>query len=139
MTTCNGCGRCCNPVVLAGTLNDVALGNAVVPDPETLRWIREDLTPLRRREGLFMVRDYMTGYTNWMHEGKPVVMASHFYSCKWYDHETNQCTNYDNRPPPCRGYPWADKKPDPAMNLPPECSFNADIGQPVKLIQKEVR
>lgn len=59
----------------------------------------------------------------------------YFYRCRWFDRDTRTCTNYDDRPPGCRDYPWGATGgvPDPRAALPPSCSFRADIGLPVYL------
>lgn len=139
MTDCNGCGRCCDPVVLPYTQNEIRRllpGYGLIED-ENRRFVLEDLTPIRpRRRGLEMVSDYMAegAKSSALHLGEPMILFSHFYECRWYDRETRQCLNYDDRPPMCREFPTYGDWPDPTKAIPPECSYNADCGRPVKPI-----
>lgn len=130
MTECNGCGGCCDPVVLPFTQQQVKFASKFDIDDEDRRFVLEDLTPMRPKLALEK-RPEM--------RGRPLVDAAgdlmllpHFYTCKHFDEETRACTNYEGRPPVCRGYPWYDSGPKHGAALPPACSFNADIGQPVK-------
>lgn len=100
-------------------------------DAEHRRWILNDLTPMPYREGMAKApqlagRDLATA------DGE---MASvFFYRCRWFDAETRQCMNYENRPAVCSGYPWGGGPPRPDAALPPACSFNADVGRPVAFL-----
>lgn len=138
MTQCNGCGRCCDPVVLPFTQDDARRAARGEMLPENRRWVIEDLTPIPRRQGINATADYMTagGKTVYGIKGEPVVLFSHFFTCKWFDTETRTCEAYDRRPPICSGYPWYDDEPDDSKTIPKECSYNADVGVPVKLITK---
>jgi Fe-S-cluster containining protein len=140
-TVCNGCGDCCDPVPFALTQDEVrAMLPSQIP-PKLRRFILEDLTPIRRSEGLRRA-SYMTGGgQTWTWEkdgetGKPIensahVDVTHFYECRHFDRETRRCNNYEGRTWACAGYPWFGMKPDPAFSLPARCSFNADVGRPV--------
>lgn len=145
MTSCNGCGRCCDPVVLPYTQDDARRAPLSGPGmmyPENRRWVLEDLTPIRRRDGLTLTNDYMPGgktVVTQVATGRTEILFSHFFTCKWYNRETRACEAYDRRPPICSGYPWYDAPPDDTKTIPLECSFNADVGQPVKLILKADR
>lgn len=97
-------------------------------DPATRRWILEDLSPMSRRE--------VKEKEPWLL--KPSVyqkaMAESllfFYRCRWFDEVNRTCTNYENRPPPCREYPWPEGQPNPRAELPPTCSYREQINQPV--------
>lgn len=108
-------------------------------EPENRRWIAEDLTPITRREGLRRTKDYVTkGLTILGDErtGDALWVWSHFYECKHYDPATKQCGNYENRPPICSGYPWYGQQVDNSKALPSECSFRADQGTPVTIMDK---
>lgn len=139
MTVCpDGCGACCDPVLSPYTKLDVLLGR-VACDPETARWVLEDLTPISRRQGLTEV-DYLSegGRTMAIVDGVPTVGWTYFYRCRHFDAEARLCRNYENRPPACRDYPWYGDPPDPNKALPRECAFRADLGQvPVPLVRKE--
>lgn len=136
---CNGCGGCCDPVPLAFTPDLVRR----IPLRRWLEagfterdrdWILNDLTRLPRREGRERA-GYMTqgGITYGSVHGEFVAAVTHFYSCRWYDPDARRCTNYENRPSMCSGYPWYGNPPDPLMALPPECGHRVEIGQPVTI------
>lgn len=86
---------------------------------------------MSRREALAKA-PHMRGVELVDQDGQPVLYPF-FYSCPSFDLETRRCTDYDNRPPVCRGYPWYDRGPSLATSLPPECSYREDIGQPVEM------
>lgn len=136
MTSCNGCGRCCDPVVLPYTQEEAARlmpGRDIEADVRD--FVLHDLTPMRRRDGLAMVSDYMKegAKTTWAPTpwDPPVITVSHFFTCRHYDQATRSCLNFENRPSICRGFPWYGSPPDDFKAIPPECSFNADLGRPV--------
>lgn len=104
--------------------------------------MREHLRPMRRSDGLKLAsylnggwteirgfRDRATGRAHLF--DSPVLLLAHFYSCDRYDAAARRCTDYANRPSMCRGFPWNGDTPDATKALPAECSFRADIGQPV--------
>lgn len=157
MTDCNSCGRCCNPVVFSFQQIDIA---TQFPDPdaspyEALHprnrdWIVNDLTPIPRKIGKAMVADHMAGFSTYytmdkrtgrIVPGSEVKQLSYFYECKHYDKETGDCGIYDNRPGLCEGFPWYGIPLTDSFNqnksLPPECSYNADIGKPVNFIGRK--
>lgn len=134
---CNGCGRCCDPVVLGFTQHDVratlpgeALGKA---DRE---WVLYDLTPITRAEALDRI-GYLGqgGMTHFRVRGVAVTIPSHYFECRNYDRETKQCLIYDRRPPLCAEYPWYGHPPDHTKSLPDECSYIEDV--PVELRRKQ--
>jgi len=60
-----------------------------------------------------------------------------YFRCSNLDPVTRECTDYHHRPDMCRDYPWYGGEPRMDAHLPPECSFNADIGLvPVALTAK---
>lgn len=132
MGTCNGCGRCCDPVVLHASQLQVGL-SFPTDDAETeanREFILTHLHPMNRREGLRLA-DYLTAGVTVMGlpgtPGSEVFVWSMFYSCDFYDRDTKQCGAYDRRPPMCSGYPWYGEPPDPRKAIPPECSYLEDI------------
>lgn len=134
MTECNGCGACCDPVVTVISPQHLADGSAdQVVGEEEAEWMRIHLTPIRpRREGLKLIASWSKGVTYFTPGDQFVPVLSWFYRCDLYDPETRRCTDFENRPPMCRGYPWFDDPPDKRKNLPPTCSFREDIGLPVE-------
>lgn len=138
MTSCNGCGRCCDPVPLPYTQDDVrrALPGEISGGKADRDFILNVLRPLRRRDGL--ARSWYNGGKTLLTSTDPrdrnvQLVTTFFYECPFFDQATRQCTNYDSRPPMCAGYPWYTARPDPQIALPPECSYNADVGRPVQV------
>jgi Fe-S-cluster containining protein len=134
VTECNGCGACCDPVATMVSPRHLADGSADrVVGAEEASWMRTHLTPiLPRREGRRLVASWSDGTTWFAPGGDLIPMLSWFYRCDLYDTETRRCLDFDHRPTMCRGYPWFDDAPDQRKNLPPTCSYRADIGLPVE-------
>lgn len=128
---CNGCGGCCDPVVLPYSRNEIARAlPSEFDDPELRRFVLEDLTPIRRRDGLQRASYLSAGVTVLGRPGDPdstFLAWSFFYECRHYDRENRRCLNYENRPSLCRGYPWYGEPPDPSKALPVECSYREDL------------
>jgi len=131
MTTCNGCGGCCVVLTLGYPQSEVASG-VVRPEARERRFILEELVPISARQAF--------DRAPWLHGTRS--MPSHprtgfsplrfYYRCTNYDEETRRCMDWENRPAMCRSFPtevptW----PSDNFDLPPACSFNADIGRPV--------
>lgn len=130
MTECNGCGSCCDPVVLHFTQEEYA--NQEI-DPADKRWILEDLTPMPRKEAKDKEPDYYhTSMDGFWDPYTVTAGLPFFYSCKHFDAATRECLNYEHRPPMCLGYPWHGKAPNRNTLLFPKCSFREDIGQLVQ-------
>lgn len=145
-TECNGCGGCCDPVTSIFTPSDLARLPPDAVDDRTRRWLLHDLERIPRREGL-AASPHLTGggrttFSMDGRTGQPVVAFSVFYRCRLYDAESRRCTDYDNRPQVCRDFPFEGRQGaeltewDHAAALPFECSFRADIGQPVTIRSK---
>lgn len=130
-STCNGCGSCCDPVSLPFTQDEARRNTRI--EPRTRKWLLEELTPMPRREA--REKEPWLFTTN-IHGRFLEDSLPFYYRCKWFDEETRACTNYDDRPEPCRDYPWGDGPPKPNAALAPSCSFREDIGQPVILRTK---
>jgi len=133
-TVCNSCGSCCDPVVLPYTKLD-AMTDYMLPE-RTRRWVIDDLTPMSRRDVLNRepwLLDRSTRLSVSPDGGD--LFVPYFYSCRWFDKAERRCTNWEDRPDPCRAYPWDDGPPQPTAALPPTCSYRADIGQPVEIRQ----
>lgn len=132
MTECNGCGGCCDPVMMPYT-QEFALRHADEFPTENLRWILEDLTPMTDHIAEEKEPEFVRRVTNMARKKN---QQRHFFSCINFDRHTRTCRIYEDRPPVCHGYPWLTGQPKHGTILPPACSYNADIGQPVKLTQK---
>lgn len=132
MTDCNGCGCCCDPVVLAHSLLEVRQMLPGEIDAADKVWILDALTPLTRRQVGAKV-EYQRpppGVVLVDAVGRP--QEPNYYACRHFDPIARSCTNYEHRPPVCRGYPWHGGPPRRDSALPFECSFRADIGQEVR-------
>lgn len=123
------CGACCDPVVLPYTREEVLRAPWLL-DPADRAFVIDALTPVRRRDGLRRASYLSAGVTVMGRPGSPestVLAWSFFYDCRHFDPETRRCTNYDNRPPLCRDFPWYGDPPDPSKALPTECAYRADL------------
>ena len=131
MTTCNDCGACCNPVVLPVSPAQMAALGVRLTDGA---WLREHLHPIPRRDG--MARQPWARGRGWSERidghGQPVIEAAFYYECDRYDPVAKRCTDYEGRPSMCRDYPWSGGPPNPDADLPPTCSYRADLGLPVE-------
>jgi hypothetical protein len=136
VTECNGCGGCCHPFTLP-------IGPGQLWGPEGNRvaeheWMRAHLTPMRRSEGRAL-QPWAEGWDQYQdRDGRAQLRPGHYYRCDNYDEETRRCTDYENRPDICRRYPWFNGVPVPGAQLPPTCSFRADIGLPVEDVPVQV-
>lgn len=106
--------------------------------PAIRNWILHDLTPMPRREAKVKAPwNFAQSVTAF----RVIDSMPWYYSCRHFDAETRLCGAFEDRPKPCRDYPWAGGKPTPTTVLPPTCSFRADIGKevlpvPVRLVRK---
>lgn len=138
MTTCReGCGACCDPVMLGDT--HLAQSRLNITDRDR-RWFLEDLRAMPGKEA--------AAKTAWMRaSGRRTVgfvdgrmtRDAFFYSCRHFDPVARTCASHDDLPSACSGYPWhGEPRPDAA--IPPECSFNADVGRvPVAITPRSTR
>jgi len=90
------------------------------------------LHPLTRRQVMDRGHGWRLAKPMRQYDGA-VELFPRFWACDLLDPVTRRCTDYDNRPQPCRGYPWYDAPPRRDAQLSPRCSYRADIGQPVEL------
>lgn len=123
---CNGCGCCCDPVLLPYTQAEARSFTNL--SESNKRWVMEDLTPMHPREARRLAPWYfnpdkgLTGLT-------PEESIPFFFRCRWFDRETRSCLNYDNRPEVCSDYPKTNGVMIlPGTALPDPCSFNVTIG-----------
>lgn len=120
--TSRGCAaRCCSPVALPFSQGEIA---DCVPNDDaerrTRHWVLEELIPISSEEG-FARSPHLRGQTL-LADGH--VAEAHFYDCRNFDHIALKCMDYENRPNPCRKFPWAEDDPNPAILLPPDCSYH---------------
>jgi Fe-S-cluster containining protein len=60
-----------------------------------------------------------------MNDYKEAGMKVYWYSCDYL--KGNICTNHENRPPICRGYPWYGEEPNPKTFLyGKNCGYKVD-------------
>jgi Fe-S-cluster containining protein len=129
-----GCGACCDPVMLAAP----HLQQALLPSlsARDRRWMLEDLVAMPAKEA--------AAKTAWM-RARPTVgfvegrlsRETFFYRCRQFDAETRACRSHDDLPSACGGFPWHGGVPHPDAALPPECGYNVDVGRvPVEITRK---
>lgn len=112
MTTCAGCGDCCNPVIIEA---DVYFRCGERARSEELpsgndRFITQHWRPI----------------SAWTAEDGTWCISAR---CDMFDPDSLACTAYDSRPPVCSGFPWYGDRPGPARaeGLLPHCSYLADL------------
>lgn len=113
--------------MLPYTKTQYLMSNPVTESRE-YEWVMNDLTRIPTREGMAVHPQYR-GVDLCAADGE--LAAPVFYSCRHYDPVENRCTDYDNRPEVCSGFPFYDhpRFMREAALLPPSCSFNADLGR----------
>ncbi len=133
MTQCApNCGACCDPVVLPYTRLEAMTDPRI--SPAERRWAQDSLSPMGDKEG----------YAKMPHLRRPDMVDQFgaparpfFFRCRKFDSQTRECTDYENRPAVCRGFPWGGGPPRPDAALPLQCSFRADLGEvPVEITAK---
>lgn len=132
-----GCGRCCDPVVLPFTRIQAMTDRAI--SEEERRWVVEDLVPMTYREARVLADYQFVRPTLGVVGGVPVAGPAFYFRCRNFDREARTCAIYDSRPAACRQYPWYGDRPNPAAAIPPECGYNVDVGRepvPVVLTRK---
>lgn len=124
MTECSACGDCCDPVIVTFDPQDFAakqLARPVPPDTTAPDWVRYQYQ-------FFL--DHWTSQSTYTTDDGVTV---HRVRCDQFDRETRTCLAHDRRPQVCSGFPWygiskgGDWWQSVADQLPPRCSFNADV------------
>jgi len=116
LTTCNKCGDCCSVVALRYTkrmlLARVKSGEL---DPKETKWIMKNLRRISRTSAARIL-------------GRQPNKSYFFYVCTIFDPEENVCSDYEDRPRMCKGFPWYGRTPDKDViaNY-PNCSYRADL------------
>jgi Fe-S-cluster containining protein len=126
----DNCGSaCCSPVMLPYTKAEFLLMNQ--SDERQRDWVMNDLTRIPASEGYRRSPWYRAAeFVNQF--GEPTTPV--FYECRHFDAVGNRCTDYENRPDACAGFPrYGAPVTDPATCLPPTCGYRADLGEPVVL------
>lgn len=123
MTVCRpDCGQCCDPVMLPYTRIEAMTDQEI--DPGQRKWAERCLTAMSTREA-FAKAPWLRGRA--LRDRFEGFAQPFFFRCSNFDPETKRCTDYDNRPSMCRGYPWYGAPPRPDASLPPDCSFREDL------------
>jgi Fe-S-cluster containining protein len=130
MTQCSSCGQCCEVLAFSMTKDEAA---ASTLDARTRRWFADKLVPITHREAARRAPWWPFDALLLDSIGRPYMGPPMFYRCSNYDTDTRLCADYENRPEVCRTFPlYGDDRPHPSTNLPPRCSFRADLGQPIE-------
>lgn len=90
-------------------------------------FVLNDLTRIPYREGMARSPHLRDATSPLVDADGNLPAGQAFYECRWYDSASKECTNYENRPPLCVGYPWYGNGPNPAAALPHDCSYREDI------------
>lgn len=129
-----GCGKCCDPVVLVYSQADVASMGLMMSDRDR-NWVLNELTPISRREGLRRTPHFKGGGKTVFQfdgAGSPTVAFSLFYECKNLDPVTKMCRVYDDRPSACRDFPIDTDAPTEfigATALPDGCVYEPIVAR----------
>lgn len=90
---CQDCGFCCTVLWLYPSAKELLEGEN---NPRERHWLESDLVELSLDEAM------ETGLlVDGLENENP-----HFYRCGLWDPVTSRCTDYDNRPDPCRRFPY---------------------------------
>jgi len=131
------CGACCDPVLSNYGPYDIATAPAWQTE---LVWMRENTDPLPRGETLVRWRELVGAGDRNVVDRDGMIIQPHFYRCHHFDDETRSCTNYENRPPMCRDYPfYGGTHGDNEVALPKTCGYLVDVGRtpvPVEIGRK---
>jgi Fe-S-cluster containining protein len=123
--TCNGCGHCCDPVLLAKDTWERTLSAVYSVD---------SIPDHAVANGKFAARWWFGNHTEHASEdGRQWVTIQ----CPFFNRVLRRCEAYDARPPICSGYPWYNFDVETAIKerpLHPECSYWEDV--PVTLRPK---
>lgn len=158
MTSCGLCGDCCEEIWVHPSPEDLAEGPDKYwpwfydkPDPRTddgwaqwLAWWPEEdwegRVPTWAREDGFDGRRYQCDEwenARWFHqlvfvetaESEHPEKRQNHYTCPHFDAEARTCTDYANRPPVCRDFPWYGQPPGSRMPgaVSKRCTYWADV------------
>lgn len=123
MTDCSRCGDCCDPVIVRFDPQARAAEQLADHGDTMEAWARhqyEFFLEHWRSESTFL-------------DGEVTV---HRVRCDQFDRETRTCLAHDTRPQVCSGFPWYGREPaDPAGDLSPRCSFNADVRTMLPIVE----
>lgn len=137
VTDCNGCGSCCDPVVLPFAANElVGTPLWLSLDRRTRTWLTDDLERIPYRDGLSKSPWLAGRDTAHPVTGEPTRPV--FYWCRLFDRDTRTCLGYEQRPGICAEHPWGGELPKPSAALPDWCSYQVDVGRPVTAVPVEL-
>lgn len=128
----DGCGQCCDPVVLAIGPEYLAAHPevAAVMDPREREWVENELKPVATPS---WVKPGRVATATVILNGRPKVLEANYFRCVNFDSEARRCTRYEDRPRVCRDYPWPAGESPRALGggaeLPPSCVFWRDLGR----------
>lgn len=64
----------------------------------------------------------------------------YFYTCKLFNKYTGQCSDYENRPQICKGFPWYGRDPHSGdVFFTPDCGFKNDYEEFKKNFPNQVK
>jgi Fe-S-cluster containining protein len=153
MTECGRCGDCCAEIWVRPSPEDLAEGPGKYwpwfydkPDPRTdegwaqwLEWWPDEDWEARIPKGCsgFDGRSWQCEEwenARWYRQlvyvepGGQLEGRQHHYTCPHFDAEARTCTDYANRPPVCRDFPWYGRPPGsrPLGAVSKRCTYWAD-------------
>jgi Fe-S-cluster containining protein len=120
---CNGCGDCCEVVMLRVRPEDREQSNSV--DRE---WLVNDLVPITWDEAWKRLPALKA---IWEDGERPEQLAYRQpYTCNNFDREQRTCAIHERKPACCSGFPWYNREPwFGALDPYPRCAFHADVEQ----------
>lgn len=96
---CKDCGMCCMAFIV---VDRDAYMESIFAGKRERRWVDEDLIPLTEQQvlalGILPERVVLETIRN----------GGTYYTCRLFDLGTRRCTDFNNRPLTCRGYPARD-------------------------------
>lgn len=127
MQLLRGSTGCCTVLLLSVSPDELLeAGPAVAArrwgvGPRTFVWATTELYPLTQTEA--------EEWAPWMFADPRAVNGRYPFGCPHYDQDIRRCTDWENRPEVCSGYPryGRDRVPSNGL-LAPGCEFRRDQG-----------
>lgn len=95
-------GDCCVAFRVPYTMEELEAGDVGDQDQAEAFVLAEMLEPLTLQEFMDRQDEFVLGARTRVTEEDD----GHLYKCKKWDEETRLCTDYENRPPMCRTFPY---------------------------------